>query len=152
MVAATQPPAAVAGAPYPYSTVLPTMRYTDPAAAIKFLTEGLGFALHARFDGPGGTIMNAELFRGTGVIMIGPHPADGSSGAVIKPGAASTYVVVDADADVDAVFKSAVGLGASALQDPKDQPYGGRSATIRDIEGHYWSIGSYKAQPTAPAQ
>lgn len=92
--------------------------------------------------------MHAELARGTGVIMIGGHPVDDKpeSGADMKPGAASTYVVVDADTDVDAVFASATRAGASVVRQPKNQPWGGRGATVRDVEGHYWSVGSYKTK------
>ena len=127
---------------------MPTMRYADTAAALKFLVDGLGFTLHARYDGPDGKVQHAELVRGTGVIMIGPHPADDKpeSGADMTPGTASTYVVVDADADVDAVFAAATRAGAIVVRAPKDVGWGGRSATVRDAEGHYWSVGSYNVK------
>ena len=127
------------------------MRYVDPTTAIEFLTKGLGFVLHARFDDPRGNVMHAELFRGNGIIMVGPHPADGESGADLKPGISSTCIIVDGDSDVDAVFTCAVTHGATALpgREPKDMPYGGRSASICDLDGHLWHIGSYKPQPTA---
>jgi PhnB protein len=41
-------------------------------------------------------------------------------------------------ADVDAVVARAVAAGATVERPPKDEPYGDRSAWLRDPFGHRW--------------
>lgn len=48
-----------------------------------------------------------------------------------------------ADDEVDATFDRAITAGATPVQAPADQDYGGRSCTVRDREGNQWSFGSY---------
>ena len=48
-------------------------------------------------------------------------------------------VVVDADAH----YKKAVEKGAEVVLDIKDEDYGGRGYTCKDLEGHLWSFGTY---------
>jgi len=125
---------------------MPTLRYRNADGAIRFLVQGLGFKEHARYDGPNGVVAHAELTRGPGMVMLGTDAGDGKAmdGVEIDTGHASTYLIVDSDADVDALYASAMRAGATSVRAPKNQDYGGRGGTVRDPEGHYWSIGSYK--------
>lgn len=50
------------------------------------------------------------------------------------------YVVVD---DADAHYARARAAGAEIVLDIKDQPYGSREYTVRDLEGNLWSFGTY---------
>jgi uncharacterized glyoxalase superfamily protein PhnB len=52
----------------------------------------------------------------------------------------SPYVVV---ADADAVYATAKAAGAQIVIDIKDESYGGRGFTCRDLEGRLWSFGTY---------
>ncbi|NJP99042.1 VOC family protein [Streptomyces zingiberis] len=47
---------------------------------------------------------------------------------------------VDSARHVDAAFAAAVAAGATAVADPVDRPWGGRSAYIADPEGNRWEI------------
>lgn len=47
---------------------------------------------------------------------------------------------VDSRQQVDAAFTAAVAAGATAIADPVDRPWGGRSAYIADPEGNRWEI------------
>ena len=49
-------------------TIIPSFRYKDPAAAIKFLCEAFGFVEDIVFKAPDGHIMHAELILGNSVI------------------------------------------------------------------------------------
>jgi len=51
-----------------------------------------------------------------------------------------SYVIV---ADADAHYARAKAAGAAIVLDIKDQEYGGRGYTCRDLEGHVWSFGTY---------
>jgi uncharacterized glyoxalase superfamily protein PhnB len=52
----------------------------------------------------------------------------------------SAYLVVS---DADAVYAKAKAAGAEILLDIKDEDYGGRGFTCRDLEGHIWNFGTY---------
>lgn len=129
-----------------FSPVMPALRYRDADTAIRFLVQGLGFKQHARYDGPNGVVAHAELTRGTGMVLLGTDAGDGKAldGVELERGPAATYLVVEADAEVDALYASAMQAGATSVSAPKNQDYGGRGATVRDPAGNYWSIGSYK--------
>lgn len=75
-----------------------------------------------------------------------PHPVlrDFLAGPMV--GHAKCYLVVETDAEVDEVFHRALAAHGTALAEPTDQDYGGRSATIADPEGNQWSVGSYSGE------
>lgn len=52
----------------------------------------------------------------------------------------SIYVVVP---DADVTYERAKNAGAEILIPVKDEEYGGRSFSCRDLEGHLWTIGTY---------
>jgi len=59
-----------------------------------------------------------------------------------RPGAdliSSVHVYVE---DVDKVYARALDHGATSLSEPRDQPYGDRSAGVQDTQGNYWWIGT----------
>jgi uncharacterized glyoxalase superfamily protein PhnB len=45
--------------------------------------------------------------------------------------------------DPDAHYARAKAEGAEIVIDIKDEDYGGRGYTCRDLEGHVWTFGSY---------
>jgi uncharacterized glyoxalase superfamily protein PhnB len=45
--------------------------------------------------------------------------------------------------DADAVYAQARASGAAIVQDIQNPDYGGRGFSVRDPEGHVWSIGAY---------
>jgi uncharacterized glyoxalase superfamily protein PhnB len=52
----------------------------------------------------------------------------------------TSYVIV---ADADAVYDQAKASGAEIVVDIKDEDYGGRGFSCRDLEGHLWNFGTY---------
>jgi uncharacterized glyoxalase superfamily protein PhnB len=125
------------GAPSIYPTVL----YADAKAAIRQLTEGLGFTELSLYESEDGTVMHAELVQGNGAVMIGSKGRGGVfDGAMKSAGPAGVYVVVD---DVDAHHRRAVDHGVEILMPPTDQDYGSRDYMARDAEGNIWSFGTY---------
>ena len=128
------------------ATVVPALRYRDAPAAIEWLCRAFGFEKHLVVPGEGGTIAHAQLTLGKGMIMLG-SVVDSEFGRLIKQpdqiGGAETqssYLVVD---DADAVYATARAAGATIVIEIKDEEYGGRGFTCRDLEGRLWTIGTY---------
>lgn len=131
----------MAGATAGVPTVFPTLLYDDAKAAIKMLTEGLGFTEEAVYEGENGTVMHAELSCGNGRVMLGSRGREGIFAKAMQgSGPVGVYVVVG---DVDAHHARAVEHGVEILMPPTDQDYGSRDYMARDAEGNVWSFGTY---------
>lgn len=125
------------------AVLYPFMCYQNPAAAIDWLCEALGFEKRMVVPGPDGTIVHAELQLGDGVIMLG---TGGGPLGLTNPRSLGTTTqgVYIALPDVDACYARAVAAGAAVVMDLHDTDYGSRDFSIRDPEGHLWSFGTYR--------
>ena len=128
------------------STILPVLRYNDAPAAIEWLVHVFGCERHAVYANPDGSIAHAELTLGGGMIMLGSAKND-AYGSRFKPPVeagnvetASVYVVVP---DADSVYARARAAGATIARELQEMDYGSREFTVRDPEGHSWSVGTY---------
>ncbi|KOU55277.1 hypothetical protein ADK57_44450 [Streptomyces sp. MMG1533] len=122
-------------------SIYPTLLYADAKAAIRQLTEALGFTELSVYEGEDGSVLHAELVQGNGGVMLGSKGRGGVFDAAMKgAGPGGVYVVVD---DVDAHHRRAVDHGVEILMPPTDQDYGSRDYMARDAEGNIWSFGTY---------
>jgi uncharacterized glyoxalase superfamily protein PhnB len=80
---------------------------------------------------PDGRLVNVALEIGDGMLMLGAPPDRESAQT------AMLHVYV---ADCDATYAEAVEAGAESVMPPADQPYGDRSAGVRDVAGNLWWI------------
>ena len=128
------------------SAILPTMRYQDAPAASEWLCNVIGFTRHAVYPGQGNIIEHAELTLGGGMIMLGSGKDDEFGRGFKTPAelggieTASRYVIVP---DVAAVYERAVATGARIIRPLENPEYGGSTFSMKDPEGHSWSVGSY---------
>ncbi|MGA2206887.1 MAG: VOC family protein [Terracidiphilus sp.] len=128
------------------SSVITALRYRDAPAAMDWLCQVFGFERHAVHEGPDGTIAHAELALGGGMIMLGSARDDTYGRGFRAPDelggleTRSAYIVV---ADVDAVYARAQAAGAVVVRPLRDTGYGSREFTVKDPEGHSWSVGTY---------
>lgn len=137
------------------STLIPCLSYLDAPRAIEWLVQVFEFTPQMVVDGPGDTILHAQLTSGGGMIMLGSISKEGDYAKLMAQPAdiggrqtQTIYLIVD---DVDAVYARALDHGAVMVLDIDDKDYGGRGFTCRDLEGHVWSIGSYDPwQEAAP--
>ncbi|MEV4262044.1 VOC family protein [Kribbella sp. NPDC049584] len=124
--------------------VWPGLHYRDGQAALKFLTEGLGFTVIASYQGAvEGSIAHAELSWPTGGgIMLGSADAktEPDEFTALTDQRQSVYLVHD---DPDSLIGRAIGAGAVVVQGLEDTDYGSRGFTVRDFEGNLWSVGTY---------
>ncbi|MFJ2027535.1 VOC family protein [Streptomyces sp. NPDC087897] len=123
------------------ATVCPTILYEDAKAAIRTLTQGLGFTEEAVHTGEDGSVLHAELSQGNGRVMLGSKGRGGVFARAMEgAGPAGVYVVVD---EVDEHWARAREFGVEILMEPTDQDYGSRDYMARDAEGNVWSFGTY---------
>jgi uncharacterized glyoxalase superfamily protein PhnB len=128
------------------STIMPTMRYRNAPAAIDWLCRVFGFERHAVYANPDGSIGHAELTLNGGMIMLGPCKDDEYGRHFVVPGETgnketrSSYIVVP---DADEVYARAQAAGAVIVRPIQDMPYGSREFSVKDPEGHSWSVGTY---------
>ena len=127
------------------STIMPAMRYRNAPAAIDWLCQVFGFERHAVYANPDGTIGHAELALGGGMIMLGSQKDDDygrnfKSPAELGVETRSIYIVVP---DADAVYARAQAAGATFVRPIQNMDYGSREFTVKDPEGHSWSVGTY---------
>ena len=90
-------------------------------------------------------IGHAELTLGGGMIMLGSEKDDEYGRGFKSPGelgaeTRSAYIVVS---DADAVYARAQAAGAVVVRALQDTGYGSREFTVKDPEGHSWSVGTY---------
>ena len=52
----------------------------------------------------------------------------------------SVYMMVK---DADAVYERAKAAGAKIVRELQSTDYGSREFTVKDLEGHSWSVGTY---------
>lgn len=130
----------------PKSTIIPALRYRNARAAIDWLCHVFGFARHAVYAAPDGSIGHAELTLGNGMIMLGSTKDDEYSKNFASPEecggkeTSSAYIVVP---NADEVYARAQAAGAVVVRPLQDTPYGSREFGVKDPEGHSWSVGTY---------
>jgi len=130
------------------ATIIPCLRYRDAPKAIEWLCRTFGFEKQLVVPNADGTIAHAQLSFGSGMIMLGSVLEDETEfGRLIKQPdeiggfeTQSAYVVVS---DADEIYARAKAAGAEIVIEIKDEDYGGRGFSCRDLEGHLWNIGTY---------
>jgi uncharacterized glyoxalase superfamily protein PhnB len=125
---------------------MPTLRYHDAPAAIDWLCKVFGFERHVVYAGSDGTIGHAELKLGGGMIMLGSLRDDEYGRGFKSPKefggkeTRSAYIVVP---DADAVCARAKAEGGEIVREIQKTDYGSREFSVKDPEGHSWSVGTY---------
>jgi len=128
------------------SNLIPCLRYRDVPAALEWLCRVFDFEQRRVVEDPQVGIIHAELGFGSGMLMLGPVTDSLYGRQVRQPdevGGVSTqsiYIIVNS---ADALYTKAKAAGAKIVIELKDEDYGGRGFTCRDIEGHLWSFGTY---------
>lgn len=94
-----------------------------------FLKRAFGAEEVERAEAKEGIVLHAKMRIGDSVVEMGEARGE------LLPMPTTFYLYVD---DVDAWYQRAVQGGATSLQEPADQPYGDRTAAVKDPFGNDW--------------
>ncbi len=127
-----------------FRTVTPYLTVPNVHQEIDFLTKVFGAEGKIYGLGSAGGY-HSEYKIGDSMVMIG----GGGEGSNWKgtPNPASLHLYVE---DVDAVYERAMQAGATSLMAPTNQEYGDRDASVIDIGGNHWYIGTNQGPAYKP--
>jgi PhnB protein len=117
-----------------FRSVTPHFNPLRSAEFIEFLEEAFGGEEIYRAQSPEGRILHAQVRIGDSIISMG----DAHGPYQPMPSTMHLYVP-----DTDALYTKALRAGAVSIQPPADQPYGDRSAGVRDAHGNRWFIATH---------
>lgn len=126
----------VAPVPEGYPRLSPYLIVDDPEALIRFMRDVLDGDVVRNSTDKDGRVMHAEVRVADGLVMVGG--ANPQWPAI--PSALHVYVD-----DVDAAYLRATASGATSITPPTLQPYGDRSAYVRDGSGTTWFLSTHVA-------
>jgi uncharacterized glyoxalase superfamily protein PhnB len=119
-----------------HPAVSPFLLVQDAAGMLDFLAAAFGAVELFRIKAPDGSIKHAEAKIDDSVVMLGERAS------VV---ACSTHVYVP---DVDDTYRKALDAGGVSVAEPRDLPYGDRSAGFRDPQGNLWWVGTHIGKPS----
>jgi len=125
---------AVKPVPEGYHTVTPYLMVRSAEPIIAFLVAAFDGRETERIPSASGGISHAEVQVGDSVIMIG----EVSEPAATMPAMLYLYLP-----DADTAYARALRAGASSTQEPRDEPYGDRTAAVRDAAGNQWYLATH---------
>ena len=133
---------AVQPIPEGYQTLAPSLIVDGATEAIDFYKRAFGATDRGMMNGPDGKVAHAELQIGDSVLMLSdPFPMQNAKAPTELGGTTvSIFMYVE---DVDAVFKQAIGAGATSTMEPDDMFWGDRFGALMDPFGHAWAIATH---------
>ena len=129
--------------PRGFRMVTPYLVAADGNALIDFVLKAFDAEEELRISTPAG--VHGEVRIGDSMMMIGGGIAGKEFSTTLHPNALHVYVK-----DADAVYKNALAVGATSIDEPRDQDYGERSATVKDAAGNFWYIAKHKGESYMP--
>lgn len=123
--------------PAGYNSVSPYFIVAGAQKLIDLLDQIFEIHLKRRYEGPGGTILHAEIQVEDSILMI----ADANEKYPPVPLVLHVYV-----ADVDETFEKALNAGCQVIHAPKvNEGDPDRRGTFTDFAGNMWSVSTQVA-------
>jgi uncharacterized glyoxalase superfamily protein PhnB len=127
--------------------VIPSVLFRDANGGIEWLKNTLGFTEHVVYRNTDGAVEHAELLFGNGMLMVGTAGLNPQTAAWMalpsEVGGKNTggaYLIVH---DCTPLWQQAQAAGAEVMLPLRSMDYGGKAFTLRDPDGHLWSVGEY---------
>eukprot|EP00243_Klebsormidium_subtile_P004100 TRINITY_DN17879_c0_g1_i1.p1 TRINITY_DN17879_c0_g1~~TRINITY_DN17879_c0_g1_i1.p1 ORF type:complete len:157 (-),score=48.29 TRINITY_DN17879_c0_g1_i1:550-1020(-) len=128
--------------PQGFHTITPYLVVKGATQAMDFYARAFGAVETVKMDGPGGTVMHAEMRVGDSPFMLADEvPARGHK-APTSLGGSPVGLMLYVD-DSEAVFERAVKAGATVQAPVQTHFYGDRSGTVVDPFGHKWTVSTH---------
>jgi PhnB protein len=124
-------------------TAIPYLIIRDAASAIEFYKRAFGATEVVRLADPTGKVMHAEISVGNAQIMLADEFPDMGYRSPSDLGGSPVSVLLYVE-DVDQLFSSAIGAGATEIMPLQDQFDGDRRETLSDPFGHVWLVATRK--------
>jgi uncharacterized glyoxalase superfamily protein PhnB len=122
---------------FEFPAVVPYLFYRDATEALDFLQRAFGFREHSVSRGPDGAVWNAQLWAGSGLVMIGPGAEEFGTRPVTDREWASCRIHVLVD-DLEVHHRRAVDGGA-VMRSEVGLRFGDvRIYVAGDCGGHQW--------------
>jgi len=115
----------------------PIFTVTDLERSIRFYSDVLGFVVGDRYRGSDGVLQGVMLKAG--VCELGLTQDDWAKGRDRQRGVAVRIWCTTAQ-DIDALAQRIKARNYPLTQEPRDEPFGGRSLTLDDPDGFHLSI------------
>ena len=129
----------------PAKNVWPTLVYRDAPAAITFLVDVFGFEAVLVVPGADASVVEHAQLRWPegGGVMLGTADREGNVFSTRPTGTGSTYVVTD---EPDRIYERVRVADVELVQEMREEDYGSRGFSVRDLEGNIWSFGTYRGE------
>jgi uncharacterized glyoxalase superfamily protein PhnB len=118
-------------------SIEPLLTVSDLQRSLRFYTDVLGFIISDRFTSDAGVLQGVMLKAG--ICEIGLTQDDWAKGRNRERGVAVRLWCTTAQ-DVDAFAARVKAAGHALTEEPRDQPWGGRSFSVDDPDGFHLSI------------
>lgn len=116
--------------------LIPYVTLSDPRAAMALYEKALGATISMLMDGPGGSVMHAEMsIRGQRFMLSGEWPGVASAPSGRSP--VNFMLYVD---NADEAYQHAIEAGMTSTSQPEDMFWGDRVAKAADGHGYEWTF------------
>lgn len=122
-------------------TLYASMVYRDVDAAIEWLEKVLGGSAREVHRDDDGQVVHAEVDLGGSVVMLSTAGIGREPYKSLPAGVRHVYLAVD---DADGLHSRALDAGGDVVLPLTDTDYGSRDFTLRDPEGNFWAVGTYR--------
>jgi PhnB protein len=129
--------------PEGFHTVTPYLKAQNVNALIDFARQTFGAEETGRTSHHGEIHANVRV--GDSMVFIGGGAPELPARVTDRPMALHVYVE-----DTDAVYERALKAGGVSMGEPIEQPYGERSAGVKDQAGNYWYIATSRGPTYIP--
>ena len=118
-------------------SIEPSFTVSDLERSVRFYSDVLGFVVGQRFTDAGGVPRGVRLKAG--ICQLGLSQDDWAKGRDRQRGVAVRIWCTTAQ-DIDALAAKITAGGGQITQEPKDEPWGGRSLSVDDPDGFHLTI------------
>lgn len=132
------------------SSIVTELHYSNPDAALDWLSKVFGFEVRMIVRGSSGEIIFSELEIDGATVAIVPEQLDTMRSPRKVSGISTQTTQVRFTRDIDKHCAQALAGGASILSKPTTHFFGDRTYLAADIEGHTWNFGQRIAGAESP--